>query len=373
MKILQTPVRFPPYVGGVENYAYNLSKHLAQMGHEVTVVCSDETSGEKELEEFGNIRIKRLPYIGKIANTNITPTLPISLFKEDFDVIHTHIPTPWSADWSGIISLLKRKPFFITYCNDITGIGLRGSMAWLYNKTLLKRTLDLSRKIIIIQPRYAEYSPILKGYLDKIEAVTPGIDTGIFHPLDNVKEGHDPTLFFLSILDEYHYYKGLDCLLNALSLVKKEINNVRLVVGGTGNLLAHYESMAKKFGLQENVSFIGYVPDQELVYYYNNCDAFILPSTTHQEGFGIVLLEAMACGKPVITTRLVGLADDIKKTDSGIVIKENDINSLAESIIILFGDRVKARKMGINARMLSLDYCWTKMAKKVEKIYLEAL
>ena len=103
MRIVQTPARFYPFIGGVENYVYNLSKELARLGQEVQVICAREPEAQ-ENESRDGIEIKRLPYIGKVANTNITPALPFALFQQDFDLIHTHLPTPWSADWSLIIS-----------------------------------------------------------------------------------------------------------------------------------------------------------------------------------------------------------------------------------------------------------------------------
>lgn len=80
------------------------------MGHEVTVVCANEPPSPNE-ELLNGIRVKRLHYSGKIANTNVTWGLPLALNGEDFDVLHTHIPTPWSADWSALTSRLKKKPW----------------------------------------------------------------------------------------------------------------------------------------------------------------------------------------------------------------------------------------------------------------------
>lgn len=93
MKILQTPVRFHPFIGGVENYVYNLSRGLVGLGHEVTVLCANESKLEKE-ELLDGIKVRRLPYACKIANTNITPSLPIEILREEFDLIHAHLPTP---------------------------------------------------------------------------------------------------------------------------------------------------------------------------------------------------------------------------------------------------------------------------------------
>src|SRR4051794_37835018 len=101
MRILQTPPRFPPYVGGVENIVLEVSQALVRLGHDVSVVCAAEPANASE--SLAGVRVLRLPYLTKVANTNITPTLPITLLREPFDIVHTHLPTPWTADWSVLI------------------------------------------------------------------------------------------------------------------------------------------------------------------------------------------------------------------------------------------------------------------------------
>lgn len=150
MKILQTPSRFYPFIGGVENYSYYLSRELAKLKHDVTVICANEPNTKKE-EMIEGIKVKRLSYIGKIANTNITPKLPFELLKEKFDIVHTHLPTPWSADGSAIVSKIKRKPLILTYHNDIEGNGFANYVAKFYNLTSLKLVLGRAAKIIITQ------------------------------------------------------------------------------------------------------------------------------------------------------------------------------------------------------------------------------
>ncbi|MDP7494745.1 MAG: glycosyltransferase, partial [Candidatus Undinarchaeales archaeon] len=113
MRILHTPVRFHPYTGGVENYVLELGRRIAARGHEVAVVCADEPHASGC--EVDGISVRRLSYLGKIANTNVTPTLPLRLLRERFDILHTHLPTPWSADWSAIVSWMRRKPMVLTY------------------------------------------------------------------------------------------------------------------------------------------------------------------------------------------------------------------------------------------------------------------
>lgn len=365
MKILQTPARFYPHIGGVENYVYYLSKELVKRGHEVTVVCAGESGGDIDVE---GIKVKRLNYAGKIANTNITPSLPLHLLKEDFDLIHTHLPTPWSADWSALVAAVKRKPLVVTYHNDITGEGAAKYIANVYNQTLLKSVLKTASQIIITQPKYVDSSPHLDAYRNKIEVVPNGVDIEKFRPMD--RERRKNILFFLGVLDEFHRYKGLEYLLKALKLIKSEME-IKLVVGGDGRLLDYYKEIAKSLGIRSNVDFVGFITNERIVEYYNTCNVFVLPSTSPvQEGFGIVLLEAMACGRPVVSTSIAGVADDVKKYNAGAIVEPGDSEALANAIVRILQDEEGAEEMGKNGRrMVEKQYNWESVCKAIEDIY----
>lgn len=370
MKILQTPVRFHPFIGGVENYVYNLSRGLVGLGHQVTVLCANEPESVKE-ELIDGIRVRRLPYIGKIANTNITPGLPLKIMREDFDLVHTHMPTPWSADVSGLAAAAKRRPLVLTYYNDIVGEGFAGRIAGLYNRTGLRILLKRAAKIIIIQPDYIDSSPHLKGFRDKIETIPVGVDLSRFRPEGEETDGK--TLFFLSSLDRYHSYKGLDDLLQALVLVKEDYPDVKLVVGGGGELLGRYRSMTEELGLDGDVEFLGFVPEDMVAKCYNNSDIFVLPSNSRsQEGFGMVALEAMACAKPVICTDIVGVAGEVEETGTGLTVEPSNPAQLAGAITRLLINGSEAKEMGEAGRRLAEEkYGWRKVAERVEGVYEE--
>lgn len=371
MKILQVPTRFYPFVGGVENYVRRLSCELVKRGYEVSIVCADEP--DSSITEHEGMKIKRLSYLFKIANTNITLSLPYVLYKENFDVIHAHLPTPWSADWSGIISKLKRKPMVLTYHNDIVGEGFANYLARFYNATALKLLLRIAKRIIITRQDYTHYSPYLKGYESKIEVIPPGVDTNFFQPLNAQKE--ENTLFFLSSLNSSHKYKGLDYLLEAIAIVKKEIPNIKLVVGGEGSLLGYYKNTAASLGIAANVEFAGFIPGEKLPEYYNRCSAYVLPSVSPaQEGFGITLLEALACGKPVITTKITGAAKDVAGKNLGIVVEPQNSAGLANAIKkVLLESEDYNSKVLLGRNLIQEKYSWEKVAGEVKRVYEESL
>jgi hypothetical protein len=154
VKVIQTPARYYPYIGGVEKYVSDLSYYLARKNNtKIKIYCADEPKAQNIL---GKVEVKRLSYIAKIANTNITPLLFWELIKTQFDIIHSHIPTPWSADISMCVAWIKRKPFLLTYHNDISTKGPFGFIGWLYNNTFLKLVLYRANAIVVTQKKYID-------------------------------------------------------------------------------------------------------------------------------------------------------------------------------------------------------------------------
>ncbi|MBC9986798.1 glycosyltransferase family 1 protein [Haloferax sp. AS1] len=379
MKILQTPVRFPPYIGGVESYTHDMSKELVELGHDVTVLCAKAKEESAYREVIDGVEVERLDDIGKVAQTNIMPQFPISVLQHarEADIIHTHIPTPWTADFSALAAKLTGTPLVVTYHNDIVGNDLLDYVASVYNHTALRFTLATADKILITQPDYLESSDHLHRYAEKVEVNSNGVDVDTFRPIDVVDEdverlgfsNESPNLFFLSVLDDVHEYKGLDVLLEAMSLlVERDGTTPRLVVGGGGELKPEYESLASELGVSEHVHFTGYIPDDDLVTAYNIADLFVLPSlSSDQEGFGLVVLEALACGTPVVTTEVVGVSDEIESNHLGTLADVGCAESLAESISI---ELTKKDRRGQNGRDLcEKEYSWESSAKELVRIH----
>jgi glycosyltransferase involved in cell wall biosynthesis len=365
LRILHTPVRFPPARGGVEKYVLELSKQLVSLGCDVTVVCADEPHAESCVVE--GVKTIRLPYIAKVANTNITPRLFRALMSQSFDVVHTHIPTPWSADISALVSLLKRKRLFVTYHNDLTGQGVSGSVAWLYNFTFLHLVLWRAKKIVITQAKYIERSRHLKLHKKKVITIPPGVTLPLMMP--GVRRNADQ-VFFMSVLDKHHEYKGLGTLLAAMVKVKERRPEARLLVGGGGELAGKYGQLAEMHGISDSVKFLGYLSDEELAGAYSSCSVFVLPSLNKLEGFGIVALEALSYATPVITTRFAGSSDLIKRSKAGLIVPPGDAVMLADAIIALLEDFGEARSMGIRgAAVVEQEFGWESVARQMMSVY----
>jgi len=365
MKIVQTPVRFHPAIGGVEKYVFDLSVQLVRLGHQITVVCANEPPFE-ECQVQG-IQVRRLPYFFKIAGTNITPSLFFQLMKEDFEVIHTHFPTPWSAEISLICAKLRKKPCILTYHNDVEKPGLLGLITKFYNTFLLNLLLRAVDKILVTQPRYIHDSRFLTKHLEKISIITNGISK---LPDGTRLLRKKTSLLFVGILDNYHRYKGVDYLIEALFLVSQDCRDIHLDVVGNGDLVTELQQRARHLNVDQYIRFWGYVDDQKLTELYQTSTVFVLPSIDLHEGFGIVLLEAMAHGLPVVTTEVVGISTEIIEHGAGVIVPAKDPVAIAEAVNTLLSDPWKAQQMGRNGQeLIQRKYLWTEITKEVIKIY----
>lgn len=365
LRIIQTPARFSPSYGGVEKYVLELSKQLIALGHHVIVVCADEPHAASYAVQ--GVKTIRLPYISKVANTNITPRLFRTLMSQNFDVIHTHIPTPWSADISALVSLLKQKRLFVTYHNDLTGQGVGGLIACLYNSTFLHLVLWRAKKIVITQPRYIERSRQLKLHKKKVITIPLGVTSPLTVP--EVRHKADQ-VFFMSVLDRHHEYKGLDILLDAMVKVRDRRPGARLLIGGDGNLIGKYQQLAKLHGISNSVEFLGQLPDEQLARLYSSSSVFVLPSLNKLEGFGIVALEALSYATPVITTHFAGSSDLIKSNRAGLIVPPGDSVMLANAIIALLEDHSEAQSMGIRGAVaVEEEFSWESITRQMVSEY----
>lgn len=364
LRILYTPPRYAPYTGGVEEHCRGYAGEMARRGHRVTVCCAEDGPSPNRVDD---IPVRRCRTAFKVANTNVTPGLPLHLAMAQADLIHTFLPTPWSADWSAIVGKLRGLPVVLSYDNHIVGQGAAAPVATAYNRLLLNLTLRAADTILVLNRWYAEQSAQLTPFRHKLRIMPPGIDVASFTPDDGSR--WPATFFFLSLLDEYHRYKGLDVLLQAMALMAREVPAAKLIVGGSGPLQAEFARLAQTLNLTANVAFRGYVPQAELLSLYRRCTAFVLPSTSaDQEGFGIVAAEAMACGAPVVVSSIVGLAPWVSNRAFGAVVPPSDAVALASALL----DRCRgttAGDAGDGPATIRRNFSLTAIGTRLEELY----
>lgn len=384
MHIVECHSYYPPYMGGVERVIFNLSENFIKFEHECSIICFNHENKNKFKEEIINgVKIYRLPYAFKIGNTPVSPKyfsfLKKFLKEHDVDVIHTHMPTPFTSDISIYLAKRYNISSCLTYhCDVDIGSLMHNIIGRTYELSLLRRTLNSVDIIVALTRKYVnKISYVLPNYKNKVKIIPNGIATTLFNPYIPYKDLEEkmgiknkPKLLFVGLLDQYHRYKGLDVLINAMKIVKKEIPSTVLIIVGSGVLREEYEKLAKELDLSKNIVFTGRISDNDLLKYYAMSDLFILPSLTKAESFPIVSLEAMSSGVPIITTPVSGLTDIITNRKEGLFVKTRDTNSLADAIISLLEGGELRSEMSRNARDLTIKhYDWNIVAKRYLDIF----
>ena len=381
VNLVNTPDYIKDYAhGGTEIAAYNLAVQMAKMGNDIDVFTTSINS-KNSIELYPHMRIHRNATTFKIASANASLKLIYKPLNYDLDIVHAHSPIPYSDLPALLYAKRKNVPFLLTYQFDGQETGgsfMRNTGVSIYNKVFINRVLDSAEVIIATTRSYAEESPFLKNYLEKIVVIPNGINIEEVTTTLTKEESRTNLglplktkiiLFFGSLVP----YKGPDILLKAFKIIKKEFPEVKLIFAGRGQLLLELQDMAKQFDLDNDVIFLGFVEEEEKALYYKSADIFCLPSTNMAESFGIVNLEAMASGIPIVGSNLGGIPDIIKEGENGLLAKPCDHKSLANALLTLLKDDDLREKMGNNGRKMVTDYSWDKIAKETEKLYRDVL
>ncbi len=347
MKVVLTTPYYPPHIGGVEFHVRSLALKLARMGHEVEVVTSD---GCDDVVRVVTVPSVPVPY----------SPIPLKFPELSADVYHSHIPSPFFA-----LEVSKRglKPHVVTYHNDVVVPervnGWRipqqiGRVVEDVNERITRSVLESADVVIATTKGYAETSPILKDF--EVEIVPNAIDVDSYRYCE---EKEDYVLYVGRLVE----YKGLPTLMEAMGIVQRELD-VRLIVAGDGEDRRRFERFAEKIGIR--AEFLGRVSEGEKVDLLSKAKVLVLPSKSRLEAFGIVLLEAMACGTPVIASDVPGVRD--VALEGGLVFR--DVEDLAEKIANLVTDRKKRIALGRRGRRaVEGKFCWDVVVRKIERIY----
>ncbi len=318
MKIaIVTPV-FPPYRGGIGAVAKAQAECFALSGHEVTVFTPDYGGGGSDKNGQTKYSLVKIKPLFKCGNAAVLPHLPCKL--RGFDRVILHYPFFGAAESIMFKRSIAGK-LIIFYHMDVFGRGLKGAFFRFHSKYILPLILSRAKKIIVTSMDYARSGAIGKQVAtnqEKFVEIPLGADTERFAPRPRDPElaaklkiaPTDKVILFVGGLDSAHYFKGVDILLHAFErFLKSQIPNYKfqILVVGDGNLRQEYEALSRNLGLEEGVIFAGSASEEDLPKYYNLADLFVLPSIDGSEAFGLVLLEAMASGVPVIASNLPGV------------------------------------------------------------------
>ena len=308
MRIAHLTATFPPYPGGAGNTAHRFAVEQAARGHDVEVFTA---SAPGEPPGSGGAVVHRIDPVFAIGNA---PLIPRLARVEGFDVVHIHYPFIFGAELTLLARLngrRRRQALLVHYKNRLVGRGPRGALFEVYERTVAPALIRAADRVCVLSPDHARSVSYLRRagerVPEKLVEMPNGVDAGLFSPGPDAGglrdrlgiPGEAVVATFVATLDRAHHFKRLDVAIDALAELGDE--HVHLVVAGGGELVDEFGARAGRRGVAERVHFLGAVPHAELPDVLRACDLFLL-TTEPPESFGIVLIEAMATGLPVVAT-----------------------------------------------------------------------
>ena len=381
-------------------FVYQLATSLANKGLRIEILCPHDY-GFPYTEYRGKLSITRFPYFYPAKyqrlcyGYGILPNLRKSLLarcqlpffimaevlyclrlvnKKSIDLIHAHWSLPQGL--TGIIcKRISKTPCVTTlHGSDIHGLRSPG-LKWLNAKVL--KYSDACTANSSETARMAQHVAME----DDIAVVPMGVNPR-FVPAaregdrrqTGSEAGEKRILYVGRLID----LKGVDYLIRALPKVLKIFPETKLVVVGSGPMKDDLMNLSDRLNLSDKVIYIPKVPQEKLLEFYTSANLFVLPSVVNEkgetEGLGVVLLEAMACGLPVIGSAVGGIPDIIKDGETGLLARQKEPDSLAEKITKLFSDAPLRRKLAENGyKMVEKNFSWDTISEKFIQIYQEVL
>jgi len=346
-----------------------LARELQKLGHEVTIITKNNHEGMAHEVPLGvkGISVPFLP-----DNILIPPNLiglKRILKRERFDIVHGHHAfTPTS-----LLSVSLAKVL------DIPTVLTNHSISFWYSSGVwtpvsyflfpYRRYINKADKIIAVSNAAADF---IRHFADgkKVMVIPNAVDETFFDDNSNgesFRMGRGSTIIYVGRLS---HRKGLHVLISAMKLVVEKIPNARLLIVGNGHARGFVEILVKMLGLEKNVKLLGFANREGIKLLYKTSGVFVLPSI-YGESFGIVLLEAMASGVPVVATDTGGISEVVKDGYTGLLVERRDSVELADAILKVLNNSNLSKKLVRNAGKEVRKYRSSIITKKIEGVYEE--
>jgi len=362
-KILHVNKLYYPWIGGVEKAVEDLAENINDGENFVSHVLCANNKGKAKEEIIKGVKVFYTSSLGLIMSQPISIDFfrKFKKIRNDYDITVIHHPNPIA-----FLACLFFKPkgkIIIHYHSDI----IKQKITGFFIKPLVLKVLKMSDKIIISNPNMLKSSKILSKFSQKCEIIPFGIDRReIEEKIDEniqkqIKEKYGNYILFVGRLI---YYKGVQVLLDAVKNL--EIN---LVIIGTGKLEKKLKKQARDLGIEKKVFFLENKSRKELINFFSQAEVFVLPSIFKSEAFGLVLLEAMACGIPLISTEL-GTGTSYVNSDgkTGYVVEKNNSEKLKQAIEKILNNTEIDFKNNCLKR-IEENFTFEKFIEKNKKIY----
>lgn len=379
MRIAVIVSTFPPYRGGMGNVAAQQAALLAAQGHEVTVYTP--VAGESRTERRDGYTVRFVTALFSVGNAAFVPQLFTA--GNEADVVILHYPFQGGAESVAISRRIKKEgaKLVVYYHMDLLGQALRDQIFQLYSRLFLSPIIKSADALAVSSADYAMTGALAPLWATlpakKLFELPPAVDTAHFRPMPARPEVRErfhlppavPLILFVGGLDTAHYFKGLEVLLRAVTHIVHNGQPCALLVVGDGDMRQRYEEMAHTLGMVEQVRFAGSVPRDQLVELYNNADVLALPSVNRAEAFGMVCLEAMACAKPVIASRLPGVRTVVRDGETGILVEPSHVQALSDALLRICADPEYARRLGeAGSRRVQEHYTMTHLSAGLTRL-----
>jgi len=337
---------YPPYRGGIGHAAQRQAVILASLGHEVVVYCPAVPGEPSSEETIDGIAVRRLRALTSYGNSALLPQLARLMGRHD--ALFLHYPFFGGAEWAALGARIRRRPYIAYFHMDVFGGGARGAFLAAYQHTIGPLVLRGARAVLVSSADYFAHS-LQRRRVRRVDPAPYGIDTDRYRPGDVSATERDrlgapadlPLILFVGGMDAPHAFKGVPQLLDAFAAAGLA-GRARLALVGEGELRPGFAEHARSLGLGDAVRFHGRVDEDDLIALNRAADVVVLPSTTAEEAFGLVLIEAMACRTAVVASRLPGVRDVVGVGDdaAGVLVPPGDVPALAAALSHLVDDPV---------------------------------
>jgi len=378
MGIIIVSQDYPPDIGGIQTYTIELARRFYQYSNKLSVIAPQKKLDFK-IDKLSPFVTHRISTVNTLLPLTLLPVLPVIVEKEDAKIV-------FHTQWQTVVSsILTQK-----WVNHKIVVAVHGRELLFTpfppHSFMERMYLDQMKRIINHVDHFFPVSNYTRHKLidlgiskEKITLFNNGTDPTYFRPVDvtdfRKKEIGANRRVILSMA-RLVKWKGIDTVLYALPRIKKAIPDILYLIVGEGPDRERLEKIVGDLGLENHVRFTGAFRNKKRVFYYNLCDVFVQTSKSEYpdvEGFGIVFLEANACGKPVIGSRTGGIPDAIDEGETGLLVEQSNPHDLAEAVVLLLRNPDYAEVLGKQGRdkvvrKANWDIIGAEMHSKLEEI-----
>jgi glycosyltransferase involved in cell wall biosynthesis len=381
MHILTGLTYYRPHTSGLTIYAERMARAFARRGHEVTILTSQDDGSLARLDCLDGITVVRVPPLMRVSKGLIMPAMPSMAWKlaRRADVVNLHMPQ-LDAAYIAWIGKMMHKPVVLTYhCDLRLPHGLIHSIANQVSHAANHVAAWGSDAIVSLTRDYAEHSPYLIHYMDKLHVLDAPVELAPAGEADiqafREKFGIHPGQRIIGMAARLATEKGVEFLVQALPQVLEQVPNARLLYVGTYQNVVGEDKYAARIlplieGLKDHWSLMGNLTPVEMTAFFKTLEVLVMPSLNSTEAFGLVQVEAMSCGTPVIATDLPGVRVPVKMSGMGKIVPVGDAGAIAQAILGILAEPERYRG---NAAEIKHKYSPDVIAAGYEKLFQDIL